>query len=88
MAMSDWYMRQFGDREQFAVGFALGRDPHPTGQTASDGTWGGLSLWARGRCLTRNVADDSAVSDEVRWTLLSILELRIPPIVSNEIAAS
>lgn len=72
--MSDWYGRQFGDREHLALGLSFGRTPHPGDQPALDATWGGLSLWVRGRCLTRNVSDDSGVSDEVRWSLLSVLD--------------
>ena len=70
---ADWYARQFGDGDHFAVSLALGHDPHPTGETAVDAAWGGLSLWVRGRCLTRSVSSDGAVSTEVRWSLLSIL---------------
>jgi hypothetical protein len=74
MAVStDWYVRQFGDRERFAVSISLGRDPHPTGDDAADAGWGGLSIWVRGRCLTRSVANDGAVSDEVRWSLVDVL---------------
>jgi len=75
MAVSgDWYVRQFGDRDAFAVTISLGRDPHPTGDTETDAAWGGLALWARGRCLTRNVSDDGGTCDEIRWTLGGIFE--------------
>lgn len=73
MVVSDWYSRQFGDTETFALTFSLGRDPHPLGDPAMDASWGGLSVWVRGRCLTRSVATESGVSDEVRWNLLSVL---------------
>ena len=65
--------RQFGDRERFALNISLGRDPHPTGDRAADASWGGLSIWVRGRCLTRSVSSDGAVSDEVRWSLIGVL---------------
>lgn len=70
----DWYARQFGDRDQFAVSISLGRDPHPTGDQTVDAAWGGLSVWVRGRCLTRNVSSEGSVSDEVRWSLLGVLQ--------------
>lgn len=72
--MSDWYFRQFGDRARFAISFALGRDPHPSGSGSLDATWGALTLWVHGRCLTRNVSEDSGVSDEVRWNMLHVLQ--------------
>lgn len=74
MAVSDWYARQFGDRERFAISVSLGRDPHPTGDAVADGGWGGISLWVRGRCLTRSVSDAGSVCDEVRWNLVSIIQ--------------
>lgn len=70
---TDWYCQQFGDRERFAVTISLGRDPHPTGDEALDATWGGVSIWVRGRCLTRSVSSDGGVSDEVRWGLLDLI---------------
>lgn len=70
---NDWYARQFGDRNHFAVALSLGRDPHPTGDLTVDAGWGGLSIWVRGRCLMRNVSSEGGVSDEVRWSLVSIL---------------
>jgi hypothetical protein len=70
---TDWYGKQFGDKERFAVVISLGRDPHPTGDVAVDAGWGGISLWVRGRCLTRNVSGEGAMSDEVRWNLVGIL---------------
>jgi len=83
---SDWYARQFGDRDDFAVTISLGRDPHPTGDAQAEAGWGGLALWARGRCLTRNVADDGGTCDEVRWTLGSIFEwlAEVGPRLVNE----
>lgn len=39
-----------------------------------DAGWGGLSLWVRGRCLTRNVSREGGVSEEVRWGLVSVLQ--------------
>jgi hypothetical protein len=69
----DWYSHLFGDTERFAVMLTFGRDPHPTGDVARDAGWGGLALWARGRCLTRNVSSDGSTSDQVRWNLLGIL---------------
>ncbi|WP_437733537.1 hypothetical protein [Sorangium sp. So ce1335] len=71
--MSDWYARQFGDRERFAISVSLGRDPHPIGDAAVDSSWGGISLWIRGRCLTRSVSTEGGVCDEVRWNLVSII---------------
>lgn len=71
---NDWYARQFGDRDHFALSISLGRDPHPTGDPMVDAGWGGLSLWVRGRCLTRNVSSEGGVSDEVRWSLVSVLQ--------------
>jgi hypothetical protein len=67
-------MRQFGDRECFAISFSLGRDPHPMGDTALDNAWGGMALWVRGRCLTRSVSTEGGVCDEVRWNLPSLLQ--------------
>lgn len=72
--MSNWYNRQFGDRQTFALAFSLARVPHPRGDAAVDASWGGVSLWARGRCLTRSVSEESGVVDEVRWNLLSVLQ--------------
>lgn len=71
--MSDWYSRQFGDRDSFAMAFSFGQDPHPIGVPDLDSTWGGFSLWVKGHCLTRSVSEDSGVSDEVRWNLAPIL---------------
>jgi hypothetical protein len=71
---NDWYARQFGDRDRFAVSISLGRDPHPTGDPVVDAGWGGLSIWVRGRCLTRNVSSEGAVSDEVRWSLVNTIQ--------------
>lgn len=70
---SDFYARQFGSRDSFAVWISLGRDPHPTGVAEVDVGWGGLALWARGRCLTRNVSAEGGTCDEIRWNLLGIL---------------
>ncbi len=70
----DWYGKQFGDRDQFALCISFGRDPHPTGDRTIDAIWGGLSIWAKGRCLTRSVSDEGGACDEVRWSLGSILE--------------
>ncbi|MBI4700716.1 MAG: hypothetical protein HY744_06060 [Deltaproteobacteria bacterium] len=69
----EWYARQFGDREHFAVSFSFGRDPHSLGDAPVDAGWGGLSMWVRGRCLTRNVSGEGDVCDEVRWALTGIL---------------
>lgn len=69
--MNDWYSRQFGDKESFAVAFSLGRPPHVV--TEAHVAWGGFSLWVSGRCLTRSVSDESGVLDEVRWNLAPIL---------------
>jgi hypothetical protein len=74
MAMSDWYVRQFGDRELFSIAISLGRDPHVRGPTSLDASWGGLTIWARNRCLTRSVSSEGGTSDEIRWNLLSILQ--------------
>lgn len=74
MGMNDWYQRQFGDREHFAVSVSLGRDPHPSGVVERDATFGTLEIWARGHCLTRSVSDGGGVQDGVQWTLLPILE--------------
>ena len=64
MAVSDWYSRQFGDRDQFAISFALGRDPHAgNGESPS---WGGFELWVEGRCLTRSISSEGGVADAVR----------------------
>lgn len=72
--MSDWYQRQFGDRERFALTFSLGRDPHPVGPIDWDASWGGLAIWAGGRCLTRSVTDSGSVEESVRWNLLPMIE--------------
>jgi len=71
--MSDWYQRQFGDRAQFALAVSLGRDPHPAGPPERDASWGTLSIWADGHCLTASMSDDG-VREGVRWNLLPILE--------------
>jgi hypothetical protein len=71
---ADWYVRQFGDREQFAISIALGRDPHPTGDEETDAGWGGLELWVRGHCLTRSVSEEGGTQDDVRWNLRGVLE--------------
>jgi len=69
--MSDWYSRQFGDRDQFAISFALGRDPHAgKGESPS---WGGFELWVEGRCLTRSVSSEDGVADAVRWHMAPLL---------------
>ncbi len=73
MAVSDWYQRQFGDRSTFAMTIALGEDPHPRGDELATSTWGELSLWVRGRCLTQSVSEGS-VQEGVRWPLFSILQ--------------
>lgn len=70
---NDWYGRQFGERNHFAVSISLAGDPHPTGDAAIDAGWGCIAIWVRGRCLTRNVASDGAVSDAVQWSLTGIL---------------
>lgn len=70
---TDWYVQQFGDREQFALSISFGRDPHPTGDDVLDASWGGLSIWVRGRCLTRSVSSDGGVPEDVRWGLLGII---------------
>jgi hypothetical protein len=73
MAVSgDWYARQFGDTEHFALRLVFGRDPHPIGDPARDAGWGGFALWVRGRCLTRSLSD-GAVSDHVTWNLIDVL---------------
>jgi hypothetical protein len=74
MARNDWYSRQFGDRDEFAVCFALGRDAHPSGDAARDESWGSFELWVRGRCLTRSLSDAEGVRDGVRWTMLPLLQ--------------
>lgn len=71
---NSWYTRQFGDRDRFAILLSFGRDPHPTGDPAVDASWGSLSIWVRGRCLTRSVSNEGGVSDEVHWSLASILQ--------------
>jgi hypothetical protein len=73
MGMNDWYQRQFGDRGEFALAFALGVDPHPSGGLARDLCWGSVEIWVAGRCLTRSVSD-SGVSEGVRWSLLPLFE--------------
>ncbi len=72
--MSDWYSRQFGDREQFALSVSFGRDPSPWGVPSLDATWGGLAIWIRGRCMTRSISDEGLVADEIRWSLFPILQ--------------
>lgn len=42
MAVDDWYARQFGERDRFAINLSLGRDPYPCGDQARDATWGGI----------------------------------------------
>ena len=69
---SDWYARQFGDRDEFAVAISLGRDPLAIGNPAIDAGWGGLAVWTRGRCLTRNVSGEGAAVDQVRWNLRGV----------------
>lgn len=83
--MSDWYHRQFGDAAVFAVSVSLGRDPHPSGSVAVDAMWGGLEIWARGRCLTRAVTSDSSTT-AVRWSLLPLASwlLDVGVILVNE----
>lgn len=73
MGMNDWYQRQFGERDAFALVISLGVDPHPSGRVQHDTAWGSLEIWAAGRCLTRSVSD-SGVSAGVRWTLLPVFE--------------
>jgi len=69
--VSDWYSRQFGDRDQFAISFALGRDPHAgNGESPS---WGGFELWVEGRCLTRSISSEGGVADAVRWYMEPLL---------------
>ncbi len=65
--MSDWYSRQFGDREEFALAISLGRHPHP--RSGEDRGWGGLSLWVGGRCLTRSISEQGGCAEEIRWEL-------------------
>ena len=74
MAVNDWYARQFGERDHIAINFSLSPDPHPAGDLARDATWGGFSLWVRGRCLTSSVSTEGGFSEEIRWNLLEILE--------------
>jgi len=84
---NDWYNRQFGSRDDFAVTISLGRDPHPTGDAKIDAGWGGLSMWVRGRCLTRSKSSDGGVCDEVRWNLVEMLKWLIDvsvPLVNEE----
>lgn len=73
MAVNDWYARQFGERDHIAINFSLSPDPHPCGDPVRDATWGGFSLWVRGRCLTSSVSNDGVFCEELRWNLLEIL---------------
>src|SRR5690606_30714242 len=82
----DWWKRQFGDEDSFALSIALGRDPHPRGAPEIDSGWGGMALWVNGRCLTRNISREAGPCDEIRWNLESILLwlLRVGPRLVNE----
>ncbi len=70
-----WYQRQYGDTKQFAVSLGLTEDPHPPGgqDPLLTASWGSLSIWADGICLTRSVRDDGSISDGVTWYLLPLL---------------
>lgn len=74
MALDSWYARQFGERRHFAVFLSLGTDPYPSGDKLRDATWGGISIWARGRCVTASVSSEGAFSHEIHWSLLDILD--------------
>ncbi|MGE0790190.1 MAG: hypothetical protein AB7S26_31235 [Sandaracinaceae bacterium] len=65
----DSYRRQFGDRAGFALELSLA--PAPYG-SATD--WGGVSIWANGRCLTQAVSDEGAVTEAIQTELTPVLE--------------
>lgn len=64
----DYYRRQFGDRNMFAIEISLGRPPY-----GSSRDWGGLGLWVEGRCLTQAVDIDGGVTESVSTELGPVL---------------
>lgn len=72
--MTDWFQRLFGDASEFALRISLSSDPHPAdADPLAVSSWGSVELWVAGRCLTRNVRDDTSQSDGVTWQLLPLL---------------
>ncbi|MBI2376274.1 MAG: hypothetical protein HYV07_19930 [Deltaproteobacteria bacterium] len=71
--MSDWYVRQFGDRDAFAIMISLGRNPLSVVPPNPNECWGSLGLWVRGRCLTRSIDPESTISDAVQWDLFELI---------------
>ncbi len=71
---NDWYSKQFGERDEFAIIISFCHDPEPTGERTFDAAWGGLAIWVHGKCLTQSISSIASSSGEVRWSLHGILD--------------
>lgn len=70
-----WFERLFGNTETFAIRVSLEPDPSPApgGDEGLRWSWGGIAIYALGRCLSRHYVH-GVVHDSIRWYSLPLIQ--------------
>ncbi len=63
----------FGDPGRFALGYELREDPDSAGDAALRASWGALTIWVSGRCLTRGRTGEGQLLSDCEVPLLPVL---------------